>query len=329
MIRPPRIGVTSISALLLAALNLAAAAAEPAIAIAASTSTWRKGEKPADVQSLVLDSLKQAGVTVQPKAGLTLEVDYAELEGPAYELPGTRRRDSLPGTKIEFSADLTPEDGIPILTLNFVGKPPEFIDGDPYAFAIGEFKHAPAVRDLGQAVRATLGSREALVRLLPDILDPEMHRVIDTLVARQKFTPQAAAERAWLALGREDFSELRTLKTDAVEPLLAYLGTVEGAHRQAQAAAVLADLGDPRVAGPLSDAAFAAAADSANSDEDVIAIIGAAGRAGTPQTIAPLKRISDGNPDDFGRFGVVPDPEVRAAAKKAVEAIAARQPKGQ
>ncbi len=139
---------------------------------------------------------------------------------------------------------------------------------------------------------------------------------------RLGFDPADPADRAWIALGREDFAGLAGMGAPAADPLLAFLAKYGWPEDCAKAAAALAEIGDRRAAKPVVESAISVGS-SYGGPEDlphVLSLMESAGRIGDAFGIAPLEEFARRTPDEFGR----PDPQALEAAKNAVAAIRAR-----
>lgn len=290
--------------------------------------TWREGEKPFDIGAAVQESLKSASVDVVEadragSEGMVL-VTYKETKGESYSSFGLGGPSLGNGTNIAFDLTVLSPKGDVLLRLDRSCGTPSSVPGGRglYEAALESLKEEAAYKQAGTWVLASLGEGTALRRLLPALADKDERAAVLGLAERLKFAPEDPADRAWLALGREDFAGLVQMGAPAVEPLLAFLGKYWWPEDCAKAAAALAEIGDRRAAKLVVERAIAVASQNGGPDDlpRILSLMESAGRLGDAFGIAPLEEFSRRKPDDFGR----PAPQALEAATKALTAIRAR-----
>jgi hypothetical protein len=291
--------------------------------------TWREGQKPFDIGAAVQESLKSAAVSVigdndAGSEGMVL-VTYKETKGASYSSFGFGGPSLGNGTNIALELTVLSPKGDVLLRLERNCATPSSVSGNQglYEAALESLKELAAYKNAGTWVLAGLGEVAALRRLLPALADKDERETVIGLVERLKFEPEDPSDRAWLALGREDYEGLARMGAPAVEPLMAFLSKYWWPEDCAKAAAALAEIGDRRAAKLVVDRAISVGSQSGGSDDlpHVLSLMESAGRLGDAFGIAPLEEFARRKPDgDFGR----PAPKAQEAAAKAVAAIRAR-----
>jgi hypothetical protein len=175
-------------------------------------------------------------------------LSYKEVKGQGYSSFGLPGPTSGHGTNIEMDLSmLSPGSDVLLRVETRCGTPFSVPAGKGlHEAALDSLKASAAYRYAGPWVKAGIGSVDSLRLLLPLLADKDHRTSVLGLVERLAFQPGTDEERAWLALGRDDYATLRTLGSPAVDPLLAFLKKVLIPIDSAKAAAALADIGDPR-----------------------------------------------------------------------------------
>jgi hypothetical protein len=291
--------------------------------------TWREGEKPFDIGTAVRESMKSASVDIvgaddAGSEGMVL-VTYKETKGESYSSFGLGGPSLGNGTSIAFDLTVLSPKGDVLLRLDRSCGTPSSVSGNRglYEAALESLKGQAAYKSAGTWVLASLGEGAALSRLLPALADKDEREAVLGLAERLKFDPEDPANRAWLALGREDFAGLVRMGAPAVEPLMAFLAKYWWPEDCAKAAAALAEIGDRRAAKLVVERAIAVGSQNGDPDDlpHILSLMESAGRLGDAFGIAPLEEFARRKPNDvFGR----PVPQALEAAAKAVTAIRAR-----
>jgi hypothetical protein len=275
-----------------------------------------------------------AGVTLMPAGSIgaraTAIVTYRETKGPGFSMFGVGKPAGY-GTDISLNLTLT-ETGtsrtlvsVAALGATPAGLPVErFYDG-----AVEALHQVPAYHYACDAIAAALGSRAAMLRLLPwAVMDSQGRAIVDRL----GFQAQSDLERAYLAVARRDFTAIKALGTAAIEPLTLlfensgqarndiglFPATVpDNAQTLSRALPILASAEDDRVADALTTfVGDYADYSNAKSDPTVAPVLSAAiralGKVGTVFTLPLLEEWQKG------------DGDVAGEAKSAVDALRRR-----
>ncbi len=213
-----------------------------------------------------------AGITIVPPKSDGVDalafVQYSESQGPAFASGfGLGARVGY-GTIVSYKLIvLKPKSAATLIDIAAEGQTPDNVaKGELHSAAVGSFKSTPGYRFSCSLIAAALASHEQAAKILPWAVfaGPKVSDVLK----KGGFQPNNASERAFLAISRRDFAAARTEGADAVEPLVLLfrnsdkdkdgLGTFSAwnddrAKVLVSAANLLADLGDSRAAGPLTD----------------------------------------------------------------------------
>ncbi len=268
------------------------------VSLKLQSESWREAEnhKPYDLEPDLRSSLKASGIDIvdemQEGKEARLLIAYKERKGESYGAIVNPGKTVDFGTVISLELTMISPVGKTLLEVQASCSTPFSVGGTSlYQAALDELKSEPLYKKVGLWVLAGLGSSEALRQLLPVVVDKRYRAPIIGLIEQLRFEATQPADRAWIALGREDYTTLAKLGTPAVDPLLAFLAKYHWPHDSAQAANALAEIGDPSAAKPVVDRALEVAHRHPRGNEllDAVSLFASAGRLGNAFSIAPLE----------------------------------------
>jgi hypothetical protein len=193
---------------------------EPVVVLRVQSSSWIEGSTFA--ADRFTNRCAQAGVTLvpvsRPNAAAVAVLRYTEVKGAGFSRYGI-------GAPVGFGTNVMLEITLldarsdrTLLTLSAAGDTPSGLAvEDFHSGAVAAFEQSAAYRHACTAIAAALGSRKAMLGLLPwALLDRQARAVVEQV----GFAPDSDTERAYLAVMRRDFREAANAGAAAIEPLL-------------------------------------------------------------------------------------------------------------
>ncbi|MGB2727119.1 MAG: HEAT repeat domain-containing protein [Halobacteriota archaeon] len=228
------------------------------IKIDVTSTTWREGEKPYDVYSVVEKKLKKAGFKVVPKDNgvynATLFVNYREEKDGEYMGGGY-------GTDIKCNIQLVHKN-LSLLFEKKIAASTPFLAGNLYRDAVQNFENKVYFKYLGEILASKYGTgSEVSVIISALINDKSSGTRADAAEVLGEIGDERAVEPLINALRDADYTVQRGAAEalgkigdkKAVEPLITTLKT-EDEYLRERAAEALGEIGDKKAVEPLINA---------------------------------------------------------------------------
>jgi hypothetical protein len=233
------------------------------VALKVRNETWENGPH-FDIGQNFREKLKGARIGVVPdnssESDGTVLIEYSETKGAGYSAFGLGAPSSW-GTNISFKMTLLGPTGNVLLSLMTEASTPSYASmGDLGLAAQKEFEKDDLFAVSEHFVGTGLGLESSHQKLLPLLLWVQTRESALSALDQAGFQPTSAREKAYMAMGRNEFGVMSEIGSPATEPLLKYLQRYDIAGydpeaeivgRYKRAVRTLAEISDPKTSKAL------------------------------------------------------------------------------